>query len=196
MAATPSSAVRKRAPPSPSRPQTTGGASPRKTSKSPSSSSKSGRKTPSKSDWFSDEILFSPNPDKAWAEKFFLAYSLVWPVLFGGLAVSGLHLHIADSGNLLASILIAAPNLIVPYYYCPTNDGRPFYELFWFKYMVWLFIFTFVATYFWTEYFFDVLGMKYAFTHLSWNLDSVLVGTDKQRVPLIMLVSSIRKSTR
>jgi len=47
-------------------------------------------------------------------------------------------------------------------------------------------IFAFVASYFFTEYFFDVLGMKYQFPHLRWNLDSVLVGSGAQRVPLMM----------
>lgn len=47
-------------------------------------------------------------------------------------------------------------------------------------------MYTFVASYFWSEYFFDCLGMKYAFTHLTWNFDSVLLGKGKQRVPIMM----------
>lgn len=174
-----------------------------------SSASPKRKRAPSKpkqSVWSIHRYL-SKNPDKAWAELFFLKYSIVWPVLFGLWAGSGLHLKVGDLGNLLVSIIIASPNFIYPYLYCPTSQPeskatgdadvnnqarnviRPFYDTFWFKYLLWLFIFTFVATYFWSEYFFDVLGMKYAFPHLQWNFDSVLVGTGRQRVPLMMLVS-------
>ena len=136
--------------------------------------------------WSADQF-FSPNPDKAWAEQFFLKYSLVWPVLFGLWASSGLHLRVGDGGNLIATCVIAAPNVVIPYWYCPSKH-LPVYDTFWFKYLLWIFIYAFVATYFWTEYFFDVLGMKYEFPHLSWNFDSILVGSGKQRVPLMMLV--------
>jgi cycloeucalenol cycloisomerase len=151
------------------------------------------RNTTKATQWY--DSLFSPNPDKAWAEKFFIVYSAVWPLLFGGLAFSGIHLHIGDLGNIIASLIIGAPNVLVPLLYAPKlNDGRKWYERFWFKYLLWLFIFTFVATYFLTEYFFDVLGMKYAFTHVKWNFDSLLLGSGKQRVPLMMLVSITHKS--
>ena len=157
----------------------------RATSKSPARTKKASSAKPA--DWTKD--LFSPNPDKAWAEKFYIKYSLVWPLLFGGWAASGYHLLVGDFGNLLASILIAAPTFVIPYLYAPPlADNRQWYERFWFKYLLWLFIFTFVATYFWSEYFFDVLGMKYAFEHLKWNFDAILVGTGRQRVPLMMLV--------
>jgi cycloeucalenol cycloisomerase len=96
----------------------------------------------------------SPNPDKAWAEVFFVKYSVVWPILFGLWCASGLHLLVGDTGNLAVTVLISSPNVLYPLYFCPTK--KPVVETFWFKYLVWIFIFTFVATYFWTEYFFDV----------------------------------------
>jgi len=139
------------------------------------------------SDETSKWMVFSENPDKAWAEKFFLAYSPVWPALFGAWTTSGLHLHAGDFGNLAVTILFASPNVIVPLLFCPTTN-RPFWETYWFKFEVWVGIFTFVASYFFTEYFFDILGMTYHFPHLSWNFDSLLVGSGKQVVPVMMYV--------
>lgn len=52
----------------------------------------------------------------------------------------------------------------------------PWYERYWAKFNLWIAVFTFVASYFWTEYFFDVLRMNYNFPHLTWNLDAVLLG--------------------
>jgi len=129
--------------------------------------------------------VFSSNPDKAWAEKWFLAYSPIWPMLFVGWCMSGLHLQVGDAGNLIVTVLIAAPNVVVPALFAPRN-GLRWYEMYWFKFSWWIFLFAFVASYFFTEYFFDVLGMVYDFPHLKWNLDSRLVGSGKQVVPLMM----------
>jgi cycloeucalenol cycloisomerase len=104
--------------------------------------------------------VFSSNPDKAWAEKVFLAYSPVWPVLFGAWCISGLHLQAGDAGNLGVTLLIALPDVLIPMLFCPSHARMPWWQTYWFKYLVWIAIFTFVASYFWTEYFFDVLGMK------------------------------------
>ena len=124
-------------------------------------------------------MWFSANGDKAWAEKWFLAYSAVWPLLFGGWTQSGLHLLAGDTGNLAVTLAIASPNVLVPWLFRPMGS-------YWFKFNVWIAVFVFVASYFWTEYFFDVLGMNYNFPHLAWNFDSVLVGTGRQRVPVMM----------
>mmetsp|Transcript_11560 Transcript_11560/g.13279 ORF Transcript_11560/g.13279 Transcript_11560/m.13279 type:complete len:294 (+) Transcript_11560:53-934(+) len=130
--------------------------------------------------------LFSSNPDKRWAEIFFLAYSPVWPLLFGGWCLSGWYLKVGDLGNLLVTCLIASPNVLVPLFFCPTKGHVS--TLYWFKFEVWIAIFTFVASYFFTDYFFDVLGMIYNFPHLKWNLSAILVGTSNQVVPIMMYV--------
>jgi cycloeucalenol cycloisomerase len=127
---------------------------------------------------------FSSNPDKAWAEKWFLAYSPVWPLLFGAWSMSGLHLQAGDAGNLVATALIALPNVAVPALLCPSQ--LRWHETYWFKFSLWIGIFSFVASYFFTEYFFDVLGMVYNFPHLRWNADSGLVGSGRQVVPVMM----------
>ena len=143
-------------------------------------------------------LWLSSNPEKAWAEWFFLRYSLVWPLLFGGWCASGLHLLVGDAGNLLVTVAIGSPNVLGPLFLSPTalapanadgngSDVTPrLRERYWFKFNLWIAVFTFVASYFWTEYFFDVLKMNYNFPHLRLNLDAVLLGSGRQRVPLMM----------
>ena len=68
--------------------------------------------------------------------------------------------------------------------------GRTWHETYWFKFNLWIAIFATVGSYFGSEYFFDVLGMIYNYPQLNWRLDSKLVGTGQQTVPLIMYASA------
>eukprot|EP00924_Labyrinthula_sp_SR-Ha-C_P011098 snap_masked-scaffold_51-processed-gene-1.52-mRNA-1 protein AED:0.04 eAED:0.04 QI:0/-1/0/1/-1/1/1/0/298 len=133
--------------------------------------------------------IFSSNPEKAWNEKFFLFYSLIWPILYGGLVVTRFHLKLGDVGNLVAAVSFGCPNILIPYICLPSNlKPAKFFHSYCFKFNLWIFIFTFVASYFFTEYFFDILGMVYNFPHLTWVLDSALVGSGEQVVPIIMYI--------
>ena len=123
--------------------------------------------------------FFSENPDKAWAERVFLGYSPVWPILFFGWCKSGWYLRVGDEVNLMVTVLIALPNVLVPLFFSPERGGKVT-DKYWFKFLLWMWIYSFAASYFFSEYFFDVLGMIYSFPHLKWNLDSVLVGSGKQ----------------
>ena len=95
--------------------------------------------------------------------------------LFGAYAWSRQGDTIGDVGNLAVTCAIAAPDILGPMFFAPTSSA-PFYERYWFKFNVWIAIFTFIASYFFTEYFFDVLGMVYNFQHLKWTFDSELLG--------------------
>jgi len=129
----------------------------------------------------------SQNPSKAWGEKFFLAYTPVWILAFGSFQYSGVSERLGDLGNLLLTAAIAAPLVVVPLLIRDESGlGRPWHRTYWFKFAVWMFVFAAVGTYFLTEYFFDVLGMVYHFPQLSWSFDSVLLGSGKQTVPIIM----------
>ena len=95
--------------------------------------------------------------------------------LFGAYAWSRQGDTIGDVGNLAVTCAIAAPDILGPMFFATTSSA-PFYERYWFKFNVWIAIFTFIASYFFTEYFFDVLGMVYNFQHLKWTFDSELLG--------------------
>jgi cycloeucalenol cycloisomerase len=130
---------------------------------------------------------FSQNPSKAWGEKFFLAYTPVWILAFGLFQRSGLSERLGDLGNLLLTAAIAAPLVLVPLLIRDESSlGRPWHRTYWFKFALWVFVFSAIGTYFLTEYFFDVLGMVYQFPQLTWSLDSALLGSGKQAVPIVM----------
>ena len=64
------------------------------------------------------------------------------------------------------TLAIASPNLLHPIvnphmvYTDRYLIGERWYRRYWFKFNLWIAVFTFVASYFWTEYFFDVLKVR------------------------------------
>lgn len=85
------------------------------------------------------------------------------------------------------SLVVALPVLLIPAFLARHHpSSQPWHQRYWFKANVYLAIFSFIGNYFGSEYFFDVLGMVYCFTHASTSLDAALLGSGKQPVPLIM----------
>jgi cycloeucalenol cycloisomerase len=129
---------------------------------------------------------FSKNASKAWAEKFFLAYI---PFFFAINASKQVFswMDVGTFWHISQNILMLAPLYIIPLLIRDeTNLGRKWYQTYWFKANLWIYIFAFVATYFFTEYFFDVLGMIYYFPQVTLYFDSALLGGGEQKVPLGM----------
>ncbi len=134
---------------------------------------------------------WSRNPSKAWGEKFFLLYTPFWMLGMGALMKSGAGARWGDVALNAALLVILAPLLIVPALVRDeTALGRRWFETYWFKLNLWIAIFAVIGSYFGSEYFFDVLGMVYNYPQLHWSLDSVLLGSGQQRVPLIMYASA------
>jgi cycloeucalenol cycloisomerase len=134
---------------------------------------------------------FSANPDKAWAEKFFLAYTPIWMAAFGFYQRSRIGDRFGDVGNLVVVLAIFTPVWLGPaLLYDARAAGLRWFETYWFKFNVWIFIFSAIGSYFLSEYFFDVMGMVYNYPHLHWSFDSALVGSGKQVVPIIMYPSA------
>jgi cycloeucalenol cycloisomerase len=129
---------------------------------------------------------FSENPGKAWAEKWFLAYSPIWMSIMGIVMLSGVDEHLNDIGYILLGLMIASPLVVVPALKSPENPHTIWYQSYWFKANVYIFSFSLFGNYIGSEYFFDVLGMVYQYPSITWNLDSALVGTGEQRVPILM----------
>jgi cycloeucalenol cycloisomerase len=133
----------------------------------------------------------SPNPSKAWGEKFFLAYTPFWIAAMGLLMTTGAGKRWGDVGLNAAMLAIFAPLLVVPALVRDeTSLGRPWWRTYWFKLNVWIGIYAGVGSYFGSEYFFDVLGMVYDYPQLAWRVDSALLGTGMQTVPFIMYPSA------
>ena len=130
---------------------------------------------------------FSQNPSKAWGERFFLAYTPVWMTFMALVMGLGVTARLGEWGFLAVGMAVALPLVMVP---ALIRDGRPlgrrWYQTYWFKANLYIAIFNFAANYFGSEYFFDVLGMIYDYPMIEWTLDSTLVGSGQQRVPVVM----------
>ena len=131
-------------------------------------------------------MWFSDNPDKAWIEKFFLMYTPVWMALMALMMVTGWAQSVGDKVLLIHAAIVALPILIIPALLNSRKSATPWHESYWLKANIYLFVFGFFGNYFGSEYFFDVLGMVYHYPNASTNLDSALLGSGEQRVPLIM----------
>lgn len=131
---------------------------------------------------------FSENPDRAWAEKLFLAYIPIWIsilLLFETFFDTG---ALGDVPVLLLGLVVALPLFVVPAMIGARKELRPWHDSYWFKAFLYIFIVSFSGNYFISEYFFDVLGMVYNYPNLNINLDSALVGSGEHKVPLLMFL--------
>jgi cycloeucalenol cycloisomerase len=129
---------------------------------------------------------FSSNPDKAWVEKFFLAYSPIWMASMAFMMLTGYGESWSDIPLLLHAAATALPVLLIPMLLASRFTSKPWHDSYWFKANLYLLVFGFFGNYFGSEYFFDVLGMVYVYPNATTNLDAALLGSGEQQVPLIM----------
>ena len=75
------------------------------------------------------------------------------------------HLQRCDKwGYLMMGIAMAAPCVVLPPLYPGEADKLlPLRKRFWVKATVWISIFSHIGNYFWTHYFFELLGAEYTF---------------------------------
>ena len=139
----------------------------------------------------------SENPDKAWAERFFLIYSPIWMLSMAVMMLTGWDKSWGDTALLLHGASIALPlflvpllaQLIAPLIAQSSRGGgiiNGIINSYWFKANLYIFIFGFFGNYVGSEYFFDVLGMVYNYPNATTTLDATLVGNSNQPVPAIM----------
>lgn len=128
----------------------------------------------------------SSNPDKAWAERWFLGYSVAWMLAVALVIVTGWIFTWGDRGYLLFSLVVGGAAVVGPWVW-PGRPGRdrPVWQAWWFKFNLWVFVLVGFGTYFGTHYFFDLMGMRYAFP-VSWTWQAEVVGHTSQTVPVFM----------
>jgi cycloeucalenol cycloisomerase len=88
-----------------------------------------------------------------------------------------------DATYLIFSTAIALPSLAAPALW--RGGRRPWTRGYWFKLNLWVAIVVFFGTYFGSHYFFDLMGMRYAFD-VRWTFDSRMLGHSDQEVPVFM----------
>ncbi len=142
-------------------------------------------------------IWFSPNPDKAWAEKFFLTFVPVFFVYNGVIQSLG-WLDTNDFWHIVQNVCMWIPYCVLFPAWLRRDSGVKWRQSYWFKFNLYMFVFVFFVTYFHTEYFFDVLGLRYRFDDVSLYFDSAMVGPSEEtaaavykKVPLGMYLNAV-----
>lgn len=102
-------------------------------------------------------------------------FSSVWIVVFGTIVASGAYLSFGDVEYALVGVFVALPYFLVPFVWPFAEDLKiPFGQRYYVLANVWIAILSFVGNYFWTHYFYTVLGAAYSFP-VSWMLNDVPV---------------------
>lgn len=116
---------------------------------------------------------FSENPSKTWGELFFLKYTPFWLTLCLGIVVPlKLYESFSELEYLLLGLISAVPAFLVPLFLVGKADKTVSWtERYWVKANIWIIIYSYVGNYFWTHYFFKVLGASYTFP--SWRMNNV-----------------------
>lgn len=115
---------------------------------------------------------WAPNAAKAWGERFFVYYSAVWIAWFGWVVVSGVWERFAHVEYLAVCGAMALPCALAPLWLQPAAEAaRPWHERYWVKANVWIAVISYVGNYFWTHYFYVLLGADYTFP--SWRINGV-----------------------
>lgn len=105
------------------------------------------------------------SPSKRWCELFFLLYSPTWIVWALGIVVPfKIYEYCNEWGYLAICLAAALPCITLPFLLQGKADReKPWHQRFWVKANVWIAIFSFIGNYFWTHYFYKLLGAEYTF---------------------------------
>lgn len=80
--------------------------------------------------------------------------------------------HAGKSGYMAIGLGASLPCIILPWLLEHKADrSKPWYQKYWVKANIWIAIFSFIGNYFWTHYFYTILGAEYTFP--SWRLNEV-----------------------
>ncbi|XP_077211949.1 cyclopropyl isomerase [Tasmannia lanceolata] len=121
----------------------------------------------------SSSLWLAPNPSKKWGELFFLFYTPFWLTLCLGIVVPyKLYESFTELEYLLLGLVSAVPSFLIPFLLVGKADSSTCWrDRYWVKASLWNIIFSYVGNYFWTHYFFTVLGASYTFP--SWKMNNV-----------------------
>ncbi|EYU26179.1 hypothetical protein MIMGU_mgv1a011213mg [Erythranthe guttata] len=121
----------------------------------------------------SSNLWLAEDPSKRWGEIFFLLYTPFWLTLCLGIVVPyKLYENFTEWEYLVLGLVSALPAFILPMIFVGKVDSaKPLKDRYWVKANLWIILFSYVGNYFWTHYFFTVLGASYTFP--SWKMNNV-----------------------
>ena len=113
----------------------------------------------------SEARWLSSNASKRWGEKYFLVWSIGWLVIFGSVVAFKMYEDWADTGYLVIGLIVSVPYVLGPIVLGPSPADKALHwsQRYWVKANIWIAIFSYVGNYFWTHYFYKVLGASYSF---------------------------------
>ena len=105
----------------------------------------------------------SVNKSKAFGETFIFYYSAVWISFLAAVVVSGWYEQFTPNDYIWVGVGIALPCLVGPLLLASEEERKiPVLERYIFKANIFIFIIGYIGNHFYTHYFYDVLGMRYA----------------------------------
>lgn len=118
-------------------------------------------------------MLLAANPSKRYTELLWLTYSPFWITWALCILVPfKLYEEIEEVGYMAIGLTAATPCFVLPLFIpCKADVGKPFLQRYWVKANLWIAVFSFIGNYFWTHYFYKLLGASYTFK--SWRLNDV-----------------------
>ncbi|CAL9040510.1 unnamed protein product [Musa banksii] len=121
----------------------------------------------------SESLWFASNPSKRWGEVFFLLYTPFWLTICLGIIVPyRLYERFTELEYLIIGLVSSVPAFLIPLLIMGKADScKCWRDRYWVKANLWIIIFSYVGNYFWTHYFFTVLGASYTFP--SWRMNNV-----------------------
>ena len=106
--------------------------------------------------------FFSLDESKAWGDKFFLLYAPIWIGYFAFLIATDYYVGAGKLEWVIYGVIMVIPLFAYPLLFPGKADRNlPITQRYWFKANIWVAIFNFVGNYFWTHYFYNLLGAKY-----------------------------------
>ncbi|EFN54514.1 hypothetical protein CHLNCDRAFT_11379, partial [Chlorella variabilis] len=118
----------------------------------------------------------APSPGKRWTELFFLAYSPSWIIWCLCILVPfKIYERLGKWGYMSLGLIAALPCALLPLLLQPVAEReKPLSQRYWVKANAWIAVFSFIGNYFWTHYFYRVLGATYTFPAHNLNQASCL----------------------
>ncbi|CAM9353329.1 unnamed protein product [Phaeothamnion confervicola] len=118
--------------------------------------------------------LAADNPAKRAWEVFMLRYAPFWIAGFAIIVALQLYEGFRELEYMVVCGGLALPILLLPFLYPPAAEvARPIAERFSLKANLWMAVYSFIGNYWYTHYFYSVLGARYTFP--SWRLNDVPV---------------------
>lgn len=140
---------------------------------------------------------FSLNEDKAWAERFYLWFIPVF-LLYNAIIQKMGWLDTTTFWHIIQNLGMWLPYCILLPLFLRRHSNIPWHQSYWFKANLFIFWWSFIASYFHTEYFFQILGIRYNFPDVGLYFDSALIGPNEltalaqhKKVPLGMYLNTI-----